>query len=207
MYAADSLKCRVEPPLDAEAKKIRLSLWNGDSKIYCLKYEGTISFLFLCFKYTYLIQKVAVSLHGRVVWFRGPFWGSSADCTIARESGLDSKLGQLGRFAIGDAAYRGLDWIIKAPKTMGKNVSEDPAVLAAGYKLHSRRVLVECWIRRFRLWGIMDAWPFRQKWFKHAPIASACAKLTSVAVEVSPLQKSFSHQYNHQNIDFAEILE
>lgn len=197
----DTLKCKIEPPLDSESKAVRLKLWNGESKIYCLKYEGAILFLIQYFNAICLIPKVAVSMCGRIVWFRGPFWGSQADCTIARESGFDAKLTQLGYFAIGDSAYGGLDRVIKAPKTMGKNVSDDPAVLAAGYQLHSRRVFVECWIKRFRSWGIMDAWPFRQKWHKHAQIAAACAKLTAIAVELAPLKTSFLHEYNHKNVD------
>lgn len=124
---------------------------------------------------------------GRLVWFRGPFWGQEADLTICKER-FDKRLDKLGRFAIGDTVYRGLERVIQAPKTFGRNVSDDPAVVGVGRILHTPRALIESLNHRIRCWRIMDAWPFRENFMDHFEIAHVCARLTALSVSLAPLK-------------------
>ena len=141
---------------------------------------------------------VALSMVRRLVWFRGPFFGSEADLSICRKS-FDPTLTQLNRFAIGDSSYRGLDNVIRAPKTFGPGVSANLAVLATGRVYHSARAFVECYIHRLRCWEIMDAYPFRHDYMDHAIIAMISSRLTALSVDLAPLQKPEGYVYNHKS--------
>lgn len=136
-------------------------------------------------------------MQGRLVWFEGPFYGNDADLTICKEK-FDKELDKLQRFAIGDSSYRGLNRVIKAPKTFGHNISADPAVVQLGRILHTPRALIESFYHRIRCWGIMDAWPYREDYLYHGVVAHVCARLTGLSVDLAPLKVPPGFVFNHE---------
>ena len=113
-------------------------------------------------------------MEGRLEWFHGPFYGNDADLTICKDR-FDKEMEKLQRFAIGDSSYRGLNRVIKAPKTFGHHVSADPAVVQLGRILHSPRALIESFYHRNRCWRIMDAWPYREEYQCTMELSRMCA--------------------------------
>jgi hypothetical protein len=121
----------------------------------------------------------------KIIWLSGPWKGAAADSTIAKQSGIYTKLPS-NEAILADKSYRGdrIRFLVPLP---GRRQSHSPAEKRMNYLIYSTRQTVERMIKRMRNFGFLLNRYRMINYSLHELATTVIAQLVNFCLKYNPL--------------------
>jgi hypothetical protein len=171
----DATECPINCPSDS--KKTRKLFFSGRNKDNSYGRYNV--------KYTIACN----ALNGKIHWFCGPVPSSVHDITQLKKSDFFEKL-SLDEKIMGDKGYIGIFRMMTPYKEYDNGNLFTPLMSARNKVIASTRQIVECVIRRIKIFGVLgNRGRFRNRRDFHKAVFEVCCQLTNITIDVRPVFK------------------